>query len=810
VIPVAVLLHPLLLGLGAAAAAVPIIIHLLNRRRVRPHAWAAMQWLLAALKKHQKRLRMENWLILALRVAALFLLGLALSRWVVSDATLAALTRPRRTVALLLDTSYSTAARDGARSVSDRVREEADRVLSGLQADDVVAVVVSNDVRPDRSGASPALLLPRAVGREGGARAKQALVAVRPTEAPAAWSDALAACSFQTLFQAGDVNRVLVWVTDLQATDWRAPERREGADDLRDELEALAREGATIEVVDVGGSGTGALPNLAVSEVAPGDASDVFAGHGFSLRVGVVNYGTAPVEGATLRVFLDDAPSPLPAVRVPPLPGADARTLAARETSVLIPVSRDLGWKTAGAHAVRVEVAPPESNPAADALGLDSRRVLALDVRARLKVLAWVEPSQEAVFDPNAFLKGLLVGEGSGDVFELDLARDEEDLRRGLGDPLAPPGLVLLGNRAPRGEPAQRELLAFVRGGGALIVFVGDAFDETGWNAAFAGPPAARLLPFRFAPAERLTRRETAWTLDFATAGSHPLSKAFTSGEASFVRTVPPRMFGRMALLPIEPPGNGGGVTPMSSPDPADDAVVLRFAGSPGSPGPVAIAEGPFGLGRAMYVGTALDDEWNPGAFALFLPVLLNDAALLMTRQAASGRNVLVGGTLAAALPRDATAPRLAIPGRGEETPTVRAAPSEEERPTIAYDRVGTSGVWRLAYERPPARGSSGAPRRVEEAFGVNPEPLEGCLLRADHAAVAARAPEGTLRVVSTHEDRAESKDERRVEGELTSWLLAIVLGILLLEPWLAMRFGRHDLQPAPPAPPTPPAPPAP
>jgi hypothetical protein len=242
----------------------------------------------------------------------------------------------------------------------------------------------------------------------------------------------------------------------------------------------------------------------------------------------------------------------------------------------------------------------------------------------------------------------------------------------------------------------------------------------------------------------------------------------------------------------------------MATPDPADDAVVLRFSGSPGSPGPVAIAEGAHGLGRVMYVGTALDDEWNPGAFALFLPVLLNDAALLMTRQAAAGRNVLVGGTLAATLPRDASAPRLAIPGRGEETPTLRAAPSEEERPTIAYDRVGTSGVWRLAYERPPARGSGGAPRRVEEAFGVNPDPLEGCLLRADHGAVAARAPEGTLRVVPTWEDRAQAKGDRRAEGELTSWLLALVLGILLLEPYLAMRFGRHDLAPAPAAPPAP------
>src|SRR5205085_12011795 len=116
----AALLHPEILGLGAALAAVPLVIHLLSRRRVRPVKWAAMQWLVTALKKHQKRLRLENLLILLLRIAAVVLLGLGVSRLVVSDAY--NLVRPRRSVVLLLDTSASTGARDGARSVSDRVR----------------------------------------------------------------------------------------------------------------------------------------------------------------------------------------------------------------------------------------------------------------------------------------------------------------------------------------------------------------------------------------------------------------------------------------------------------------------------------------------------------------------------------------------------------------------------------------------------------------------------------------------------------------------------------------------------------------
>ena len=192
-------------------------------------------------------------------------------------------------------------------------------------------------------------------------------------------------------------------------------------------------------------------------------------------------------------------------------------------------------------------------------------------------------------------------------------------------------------------------------------------------------------------------------------------------------------------------------------------------------------------------MGTSLDDDWNPAAFALFLPVLLNDAALDMTRSATTGRNLRIGGTLRATLPRDATNPRLSIPGRGEEVPSVRAATTEDERPEVLYDRVGTSGAWRLAYERPPVRGTSSAagPRRVEEVFGVDPDPAEGLLLRADHVAVSGRIPGSPLKVVSAWQDAATTREAAR-QGEMTSWVLLLVALILLIEPYLAMRFGRH------------------
>ncbi len=51
--------NPLLLW-GMGAASLPIIIHLLNRRRFRETQWAAMRFLLAAIKKNQRRIRIEQ------------------------------------------------------------------------------------------------------------------------------------------------------------------------------------------------------------------------------------------------------------------------------------------------------------------------------------------------------------------------------------------------------------------------------------------------------------------------------------------------------------------------------------------------------------------------------------------------------------------------------------------------------------------------------------------------------------------------------------------------------------------------------
>src|ERR1700682_5289108 len=63
---------------GAGAVSVPIIIHLLNRKRFKVVSWAAMRFLLAAQRQNSRRMRLEALLLPGVRRLVLLLLALAM------------------------------------------------------------------------------------------------------------------------------------------------------------------------------------------------------------------------------------------------------------------------------------------------------------------------------------------------------------------------------------------------------------------------------------------------------------------------------------------------------------------------------------------------------------------------------------------------------------------------------------------------------------------------------------------------------------------------------------------------------------
>lgn len=136
-------LNPILAAVGLLSVALPIVIHILFRRRRRPVEWGAMRFLQQAYQRQRQRMRFEQWLLLAARCILVAALALAVGRPMLGAAARIG-GEPSRTVYLLIDNSVASAAVSASgRSGLDRFKEAALEELKQLSAGkgDRVAVI---------------------------------------------------------------------------------------------------------------------------------------------------------------------------------------------------------------------------------------------------------------------------------------------------------------------------------------------------------------------------------------------------------------------------------------------------------------------------------------------------------------------------------------------------------------------------------------------------------------------------------------------------------------------------------------------
>ena len=127
-------LTPIFALAGVLLVAIPVAIHLLNRRRYKTVRWAAMEFLLRAMKKNRRRLRFESWLLLAARCLLVLLVGLALARPLgcgAGGAALAGLAGGGGLHVVVVDNSASMAYQ-GGREESSTNLDHAKRLAAGL------------------------------------------------------------------------------------------------------------------------------------------------------------------------------------------------------------------------------------------------------------------------------------------------------------------------------------------------------------------------------------------------------------------------------------------------------------------------------------------------------------------------------------------------------------------------------------------------------------------------------------------------------------------------------------------------------
>ena len=226
-------LSPLFL-IGAAAASIPILLHLLKREPEARVKFAAIRLLRHAPVEHMQRRRLRELLLLALRVTALILLALAFARPFLASGRA---DQPAGVTIVALDTSVSLSAP----GQFERAKTLAKEAIAAAPSGDLVGVVTfSNEARIAREPSGDRALAAAAVD--------QAATNFGATRYRAALSRASAAIE-------GRRGTIIV-VTDLQEGGW-------------DSGDSSAVPASTeVKVADVGAP----PPNLAVISVrAAGD-----------------------------------------------------------------------------------------------------------------------------------------------------------------------------------------------------------------------------------------------------------------------------------------------------------------------------------------------------------------------------------------------------------------------------------------------------------------------------------------------------------------------------------------------------------
>jgi hypothetical protein len=133
-------LTPLLLG-GAALVAVPIVLHLLMRRKPVKHDFPALRFLQARIQANRRRLRLQHLLLLLVRMAAIALVALALARPVLRGAGWLGDREGPVAAVFVFDTAPRLALREANRTGLERAADLARVLLAKLPPSSKVATL---------------------------------------------------------------------------------------------------------------------------------------------------------------------------------------------------------------------------------------------------------------------------------------------------------------------------------------------------------------------------------------------------------------------------------------------------------------------------------------------------------------------------------------------------------------------------------------------------------------------------------------------------------------------------------------------
>lgn len=411
---------------GAGAVAIPIIIHLLNRRRFRKVPWAAMRFLQVSVEQNQRRMKLEDLILLVLRCAMVALLAFALARPLLQGVD--GVPGSKIASVIIIDNSGSMGAANGDGTRLDQAREAALAVVDRLPNGSAVAI--ATPFQPDEPSVDRELVEKR----------------IRDVRQTSRHADLLRALEHaaEVLDGQSAAEKEIYLVTDTHAEEWSSFVA------LEERIRELSA-GVAINLIQVG---TPIPQNLGVSRL-DSDRALPSLDQPLRMDVEVTNYGDSAAYGVPLQLLIDGQPEGEPWVFEEIAPGErKSASLYARLPS-------------AGAHRVSVRLP-------ADSVPVDDERTVVLEARDHVGVLLVDgDPGEAPAQAETFFLRHALVPV-SGEERERYPVRAEVISPFDLSEvTLADYDLIVFANVAEFAFEVAAELQRFVVEGGGLAILPG-------------------------------------------------------------------------------------------------------------------------------------------------------------------------------------------------------------------------------------------------------------------------------------------------------------------------------------------------
>ncbi len=719
---------------GTALIALPIILHLVMRRRPTLMEFPALRFIQKRHDMNQRRLQLRHLILLLLRIAAIALLALALARPSVKLAGAIGNREAPVAAVLVFDAAPHMEYRHENKTRLEAAREMGLWLVAQLPEQSEVAVMDT------RLGTLPAFQVDRGLARE---RISRLETVSNSQSLPSAITSAL------DLLRESRLDRKELYVfTDLARGAW--PDTQAVA--LQQKLDKLADLG--VYVIDVGVEHP---LDFGLGEVRL--SSDVLSSRSaLGIETSLSSLGDSEPRSVELLMRDDDG--------VLQKRSQQSRDVTPGERQ---PIEFRIGGLDPGTHQGMVRIVGQ------DGLAANDTRFFTVAVKPawRLLVAAPAPAESYALFFTEALAPDLYRKRGQA-RFECDICDETQLADRSLDDYAA----VCLLDPKPITPAVWKKLTDYAADGHGVAVFLGrNAVPVDSFNV----PQAQELLPGKLL---RQARRPDGDLYLAPRDVQHPILRAFRDEAGA----IPWAAFPVFRYWELDEPSPEKGTVPFSSgkggqsPFPAGVSVVLPY-----NNGKPAILERPIGRGRMLLMTTPVSDRpneepWNllPVGEAWPFLILANQMANYLVGGGDLQLNYLAGQT--AILPMETSDQRVSL---------MLFMPDKMSLPISAdlkRDELAVTATEQVGNYRLQAGGASG----VDLGFSVNYAEDQTQLDRLNDEELGLIFGPVKYRLARTREQIDRDISLGRVGQELFPPLIVLVAILLAFEMLVANRFYKE------------------